>query len=99
MTSKFNKIKIYSHKKYCASANQLKTAAEVDDSNLDTKKFAAVVMDGNKGIYLLLFNVKGCLNPMEHLERNPIENIRRERTAEPFRGCILLSERRNRKIK
>ena len=34
----------------CASANQLKTAVEVDDSNLDTKKFSVAVIDGNKGI-------------------------------------------------
>ena len=33
-----------------ASANQLKTAAEVDDeSAVDTKKFAAAVMEGSKG--------------------------------------------------
>ena len=33
-----------------ASANQLKTAAEVDDeSAADTKKFAAAIMQGNKG--------------------------------------------------
>ena len=34
----------------CASANQLKTAAEVDDeSAVDTKKFAAAVMEGSNG--------------------------------------------------
>ena len=33
-----------------ASANQLKTAAEFDDdSGVDTKKFAAAVMQGSKG--------------------------------------------------
>ena len=32
-----------------ASANQLKTAAELDGSGVDTKKFAAAVMQGNKG--------------------------------------------------
>ena len=33
-----------------ASGNQLKTAVEVDDSSVDTKRFAAAVMDGNIGV-------------------------------------------------
>ena len=45
-----------------ASANQLKTAAEVDDSsNLDTKKFAAAVKDGKKAISAAL----GCKRLLE----------------------------------
>ena len=71
------------------SGNQLKTAAEVDDeSAVDTKKFAAAVMEGSRGCSPTL-ECKRLLEFEGTTGKKSNRKITRERTARQFRECTI----------